>query len=253
MPTTSPSIPKGGVSHPGHNFRHDDPRQRLIVALDVSTAPAAQKIVAAVRDSALTFKVGMQLYTAVGPQVVRDLVSSGRRVFLDLKYHDIPNTVGAAVAEAAKLGVSMLTVHAFGSAKMLRAAAEAAKPYPELIVLAVTVLTSMDATDLTQIGVHDPMQDSVLRLAKLALSNGCQGIVTSAHEAPSLRAQLGNAFALVTPGIRPAGSSKGDQARIVTPAQAIAAGATHIVVGRPITEAADPAAEARAILEQIRS
>ncbi len=256
MPTTSPSIPKGGVSHPGHNFRHhdfrhDEPRQRLIVALDVSTAAAAQKIVAAVGDSALTFKVGMQLYTAVGPQVVRDLVDSGRRVFLDLKYHDIPNTVGAAVAEAAKLGVSMLTVHSSGGAKMLRAAAEAAKPYPELTVLAVTVLTSMDAADLDQIGIHDSMQDSIVRLAKLALSSGCQGIVTSAHEAPSLRAQLGDDFAIVTPGIRPAGSSKADQARIVTPAQAIAAGATHIVVGRPITEAADPAAEARAILQQI--
>ncbi len=252
MPTTSPSIPKGGASHPGHDFRHDDPRRRLIVALDVSTSAAAQNIVAAVGESALTFKVGMQLYTAVGPQVVRDLVASGRRVFLDLKYHDIPNTVGAAVAEAAKLGVSMLTVHALGSAKMLRAAAEAAKPYPELTVLAVTVLTSMDAADLDQIGVCDSMQDSVIRLARLALSSGCQGVVTSAHEAPSLRSQLGNAFAIVTPGIRPAGSSKGDQARIVTPAQAIAAGATHIVVGRPITEAADPAAEARAILQQIR-
>ena len=253
MPATPPSVPKDGASHQGHDFRHDDPRQRLIVALDVSNASAAQNIVAAVGDSALTFKVGMQLYTAVGPQVVRDLVASGRRVFLDLKYHDIPNTVGAAVAEAAKLGVSMLTVHALGSAKMLRAAAEAAKPYPELTVLAVTVLTSMDAADLDQIGVCDSMQDSVIRLARLALSSGCQGVVTSAHEAPSLRSQLGNAFAIVTPGIRPAGSSKGDQARIVTPAQAIAAGATHIVVGRPITEAADPAAEARAILQQIRS
>jgi len=261
MPATSPSIPKGGVSHPGYNFRHDDfghhdvghddPRRRLIVALDVSTATAAQKIVAAVGDSALTFKVGMQLYTAVGPQVVRDLVESGRCVFLDLKYHDIPNTVGAAVAEAAKLGVTMLTVHASGGAKMLRSAAEAAKPYPALTVLAVTVLTSMDAADLDQIGVHNSMPESVLLLAKLALSNGCQGIVTSAHEASSLRTQLGKEFAIVTPGIRPAGSSKGDQARIVTPAQAIAAGATHIVVGRPITEAADPAAEARAILQQI--
>src|SRR5271165_3208467 len=132
---------------------NDDPRQRLIVALDVSTAVAAQKIVAAVGDSALTYKVGMQLYTAEGPQVVRDLVASGRRVFLDLKYHDIPNTVGSAVAEAAKLGVSMLTVHASGSTKMLRRAVEAAKISPELIVLAVTVLTSMDEHDLETIGM----------------------------------------------------------------------------------------------------
>ncbi len=131
-----------------------NPRQRLIVALDVSTAAAAQKIVAAVGDSALTYKVGMQLYTAEGPQVVRDLVASGRRVFLDLKYHDIPNTVGAAVSEAAKLGVSMLTVHAAGSGKMLRAAVDVAKARPELMVLAVTVLTSMDGNDLEKIGIQ---------------------------------------------------------------------------------------------------
>ncbi len=127
MPTTLPSVPHGGLGYRSDDFRSGDPRQRLIVALDVSTAAAAQKIVAAVGDSALTYKVGMQLYTAEGPQVVRDLVASGRRVFLDLKYHDIPNTVGAAVREAAKLGVSMLTVHASGSGKMLRAAVEAAK------------------------------------------------------------------------------------------------------------------------------
>src|SRR5579872_7319504 len=158
MRTTLPSIPNGGISHHGHDFRHDDPRQRLIVALDVSTAAAAQKIVAAVGDSALTYKVGMQLYTAEGPQLVRDLVASGRRVFLDLKYHDIPNTVGAAVAEAAKLGVSMLTVHAAGSGKMLRAAVEAAKPSPELMILAVTVLTSMDGSDLEKIGVRGSVE-----------------------------------------------------------------------------------------------
>src|SRR5467141_4021857 len=131
-----------------------DPRERLSVALDVSTAAAAQKIVAAVGDSALTYKVGMQLYTAEGPHVVRDLVASGRRVFLDLKYHDIPNTVGAAVREAAQLGVSMLTVHAAGGGKMLRAAVEAARSSPQLMVLAVTVLTSMDESDLDKIGMH---------------------------------------------------------------------------------------------------
>jgi orotidine-5'-phosphate decarboxylase len=230
-----------------------DPRERLIVALDVSTAAAAQKIVAAVGDSALTYKVGMQLYTAVGPQVVRDLVASGRRVFLDLKYHDIPNTVGAAVAEAAKLGVSMLTVHASGSDKMLRAAVDAAKARPELIVLAVTVLTSMDGTDLEKIGLPSSVEESVVRLANLALANGCRGIVTSAREASAVRAKLGDAFAIVTPGVRPAGSSVGDQVRVVTPAQAIAAGASHIVVGRPVTDAAEPAAAARAILAEIRN
>ena len=240
-------IPSDGLS-----YRVDDPRQRLIVALDVSTAAAAQKIVAAVGESASTYKVGMQLYTAEGPQVVRDLVASGRQVFLDLKYHDIPNTVGAAVAEAAKLGVSMLTVHASGSDKMLRAAVDAAKARPELIVLAVTVLTSMGSSDVERIGMPGSVEDSVVRLAGISLASGCQGIVTSAREAPAVRAKLGNAFAIVTPGVRPAGTSLGDQVRVVTPAQAIAAGASHIVVGRPITEAADPAAEARAILGQIR-
>ena len=252
MPATLPNrIPHDGLSHRSDDLRSDDPRQRLIVALDVSTAAAAQKIVAAVGDSALTYKVGMQLYTAEGPQVVRDLVASGRRVFLDLKYHDIPNTVGSAVSEAAKLGVSMLTVHASGSSKMLRAAADAAQARPGLMVLAVTVLTSMDGNDLETIGMRGTVADSVVRLATIALANGCQGIVTSAREASNVRAELGNEFAIVTPGVRPAGSSVGDQKRVVTPAEAIAAGASHIVVGRPITDAADPAAEARAILGQI--
>ena len=248
MPATLPRIPAGGVS-----YRNIDPRERLIVALDVSTAAAAQKIVAAVGDSALTYKVGMQLYTAEGPQVVRDLVVAGRRVFLDLKYHDIPNTVGAAVAEAAKLGVSMLTVHGSGGSRMLRAAVEAAKMRPELTVLAVTVLTSMGADDLDEVGIQGNVDASVLRLATIALASGCQGVVASAREAARLRAELGKGFALVTPGVRPAGSDVADQVRVVTPAQAVAAGASHIVVGRPITEAADPAAEAKAILQQITS
>jgi orotidine-5'-phosphate decarboxylase len=235
----------------GKGYRVDDPRQRLIVALDLSTAAAAHKIVAAVGDTAVTYKVGMQLYTAEGPQVVRDLVASGRQVFLDLKYHDIPNTVAAAVAEAAKLGVSMLTIHASGSDKMLKAAVEAAKVRPELMVLAVTVLTSMGSSDAERIGMAGSIEENVIRLAQISLSNGCQGIVTSAREAPAVRAKLGNAFAIVTPGVRPAGSSAGDQVRVVTPAEAMAAGATHIVVGRPITEAGDPAAAARAILRQI--
>jgi orotidine-5'-phosphate decarboxylase len=230
-----------------------DPRQRLIVALDVSTAAAAQKIVAAVGDSAFTYKVGMQLYTAEGPQVVRDLVSSGRRVFLDLKYHDIPSTVAAAVKEAANLGVSMLTVHASGGGKMLRAATQAAAVNPALMVLAVTVLTSMDHSDLDKVGVQGNVVDQVLRLAGLALADGCQGVVASAQEASALRNRLGNEFAIVTPGVRPAGVAHGDQARVVTPEEAIAAGATYIVVGRPITGAADPNAEARAILEQMNA
>jgi orotidine-5'-phosphate decarboxylase len=251
MPTTLPDTPRGSVSSRGDDRVRKDPRERLIVALDVSTAAAAQKIVAAVGDSALTYKVGMQLYTAEGPQVVRDLVASGRRVFLDLKYHDIPNTVGAAVSEAEKLGVSMLTVHATGSGKMLRAAVEAAQTRPDLMVLAVTVLTSMAEHDLETIGIRGTVEDSVVRLATIALANKCHGVVASAREASTLRAELGDAFAIVTPGVRPAGTAVGDQVRVVTPAEAIASGSSYIVVGRPITEAADPAAEARAILGQI--
>jgi orotidine-5'-phosphate decarboxylase len=229
-----------------------DPRQRLIVALDVSTAAAARKIVAAVGDSASTYKVGMQLYTAEGPKIVRELVSSGLKVFLDLKYHDIPNTVGAAVSEAAKLGVSMLTVHAGGGGKMLRAGLAAAQAAnPDLLVLAVTVLTSLDDADMGTLGLRSSTLDHVLRLAALARSNGCKGLVASARECAALRAEFGQEFTIVTPGVRPAGSGADDQARVVTPAEAIAAGATHIVVGRPITEAVDPAAEARAILGQM--
>lgn len=228
-----------------------EPRHRLIVALDVSSAADARRIVTALGDSALTYKVGMQLYTAEGPSMVRDLVASGRRVFLDLKYHDIPNTVAAAVREAAQLGVSMLTVHASGAGKMLRAAVEAGKSAPDMMILAVTVLTSMDDLELAAIGVADNAADEVSRLAKLAISQGCHGVVASPREASRLRAELGDQFAIVTPGVRPAGGTIGDQVRVATPAEAIAAGASHIVVGRPITEAGDPAAAARRILEGI--
>jgi orotidine-5'-phosphate decarboxylase len=229
-----------------------DPRDRLIVALDVSSAAAAQRIVSAVGDSAHIYKVGKQLFTAEGPQIVRDLVASGRRVFLDLKFHDIPNTVAAAVAEAAKLNIAMLTVHGSGGGKMLRAAVEAAsKVDVPPMILAVTVLTSMEDSDLPGIGVRGTVIDQTLRLATLAITNGCDGIVTSAHEVRELRSELGDDFAIVTPGVRPPGSAKGDQARVVTPAEAMAAGATHIVVGRPITAAPDPAAAAKEILQQV--
>ena len=229
-----------------------DSRERLIVALDVPTAAAAHKIVAAVGDSARIYKVGMQLYTAEGPQIVRDLVASGRQVFLDLKYHDIPNSVASAVKEAAKLGVRMLSVHASGGGKMLRAAVEAARnTNPSTMVLGVTVLTSLDNRDLEHAGVRGNVGDQVSRLAALALSNRCAGVIASAQEAAALRVELGGDFLIVTPGVRPAGAGQDDQARIVTPSEAIAAGASYIVVGRPITEAADPATEAREILAQM--
>ena len=244
---------------------HPKSEDRLIVALDVSSAAAAQKIVAALGDSVNLYKVGMQLYTAEGPQVVRDLVSSGRGVFLDLKYHDIPNTVASAVREAAQLGVSMLTVHATGGEKMLRAAVEAShvaagvqarqagSVVRRLQLLAVTVLTSMDESDLHQTGVSGALLDQVLRLASTALDTGCAGVVSSAREVKALRAKLGEDFLIVNPGVRPAGTDHGDQARVVTPAEAIQAGATHIVVGRPVTAAEDPAAAARAIQQEICS
>lgn len=229
-----------------------DPRQRLIVALDVSTAAAARKIVAAVGDSAYTYKVGMQLYTAEGPSFVRELVGSGRSVFLDLKYHDIPTTVGAAVREAGQLGVRMLTVHASGGGKMLKAAVEAGQASkPDMLVLAVTVLTSFDDAELGKIGLRGGVLEQVLRLAALALANGCKGVVASALEAGALREEFGHDFTIVTPGVRLPGTGPDDQARVVTPAEAIAAGSSHIVVGRPITGAIDPGAEARAILGQL--
>jgi orotidine-5'-phosphate decarboxylase len=228
-----------------------DPRERLIVALDVSTAAEAQKIVSAVADSALIYKVGLQLYTAQGPQIVRDLISSGRRVFLDLKYHDIPNTVGGAVREAAGLGAHMLTVHAGGGAKMLAAAVEAAKTSRHLKILAVTVLTSMNDADLSEVGVAKTLVHHVEHLAALAAGSGCHGVVSSAREATALRSKLGQEFMIVAPGVRPSGASHGDQARVVTPAEALAAGASHIVVGRPIIDAPNPALAAREILEEM--
>jgi orotidine-5'-phosphate decarboxylase len=235
---------------------HPKSEDRLIVALDVSSAAAAQKIVSTLGSFVHIYKVGMQLFTAEGPQIVRDLVNSGRRVFLDLKYHDIPNTVASAVREAAQLGVNMLTVHASGGEKMLRAAAEASRVGADvrpLQILAVTVLTSMDESDMHETGVTGTLLDQVLRLASTALNAGCAGVVSSAREVNALRTKLDQDFLIVNPGVRPAGSDHGDQARVVTPAEAIQAGATHIVVGRPITAAKDPAAAARAIQHEIRT
>ncbi len=228
------------------------PDDRLIVALDVSSSAEVQNIVSHIGDAVQIYKVGMQLYTAEGPQIVRDLVASGRKVFLDLKYHDIPNTVAGAVRDAVQLGVSMLTVHAAGGTKMLHAAAEAARSADtDLHVLAVTVLTSMDEQDLNATGVSGQVVDQVVRLASMALNAGCAGVVSSAKEVKTIRARLGSDFLVVTPGIRPAGSAHGDQARVVTPAEAIAAGATHIVVGRPITEAANPRVQVEEILHEV--
>jgi orotidine-5'-phosphate decarboxylase len=227
-------------------------QDRLIVALDVSSATQARQIVQSIGEAANTYKVGKQLFTAEGPQIVRDLVASGRKVFLDLKFHDIPNTVSGAVAEAAKLGVSMMTVHASGGSKMLKAASDAAaQSATKPMILAVTVLTSLSEADLAELGISGHVQTQVLRLGSLARAVGCGGLVASAHEARELRRQLGQDFAIVTPGVRPAGTAADDQARILTPKEAIAAGATYLVVGRPILEAANPAQAAAAIVGEI--
>jgi orotidine-5'-phosphate decarboxylase len=227
-------------------------RDRLIVALDVSSAAQARQVVQSIGESASTYKVGKQLFTAEGPRIVRDLVSSGRKVFLDLKFHDIPNTVAGAVTEAAKLGVAMVNVHASGGSKMLKAAVEAAvQSESKPLLLAVTVLTSLSDADLLEIGVAGTAQEQVIRLAKLALTAGCGGLVASAREARELRSQFGSDFAIVTPGVRPAGAAIGDQARVLTPKEAIAAGATHLVVGRPILDAPDPAEAAAATLTEM--
>jgi orotidine-5'-phosphate decarboxylase len=225
---------------------------RLIVALDFSDARRALALAGVVGQSASTFKVGKELFTAEGPTVVKDLVAAGKRVFLDLKFHDIPTTVAGGVNSAARLGVSMLTVHAAGGRAMLDAAVEAsANSGKSPIVLAVTVLTSLKDSDLPQIGICASVTEQAIRLAQLAKATGCQGVVTSPREAAALRKELGPDFLIVTPGVRPAGGANGDQARVSTPAQAIAAGASHIVVGRPITGSKDPAAAARAIVEEI--
>ena len=224
-------------------------QDRLIVALDVPTARQARELAAQVGDAAGIYKVGLQLFTAEGPAVVRDLVSSGKRVFLDLKLHDIPNTVAHAVKLARTLGASMLTVHSCGGPAMLKAAAEAADG--DFLLLAVTVLTSMDESELSQVGVGGRVQDQVLRLAELARAAGCGGVVASARESSLIRGLVGEGFAIVNPGVRPSGAELNDQRRVATPAEAIRAGATHIVVGRPITQAAHPAQSAAAIVAEI--
>jgi orotidine-5'-phosphate decarboxylase len=224
-------------------------RDRLIVALDVSSAAEAQQMVQCVGEAAGIYKVGLQLFINEGPGLVRDLVASRRRVFLDLKLHDIPNTVSHAVKAAAELGVYMLTVHASGGTAMLQAAAEASAG--RVNILAVTVLTSLSVDDLHQVGVSSEVADQAVRMAALAQSAGCQGIISSPRELIPLRKQVGDNFMIVTPGIRPAGSETHDQQRIATPGLAIRNGASHIVVGRPITHAADPAKAAHAIITEM--
>jgi orotidine-5'-phosphate decarboxylase len=227
-------------------------RERLIVALDVPEEALAMVLVDALAGEVGMFKVGSQLFTAAGPDVVRGIVAKGEHVFLDLKFHDIPNTVAGAVASAARLGVSLITVHGLGGRAMLEAAAGAI-PAMGTRLLAITVLTSHDEKTLGEVGVGRPLGEEVRELARLARSAGIDGVVASPHEVPLLREACGKDMLIVTPGIRPARARSGDQARAATPAAALAAGADYLVVGRPITEARDPAAAARAIVDEMEA
>lgn len=230
------------------NQAHDP---KIIVALDYADAASALKLVNQLDPALCRLKVGKELFTAAGPQFVEKLAHSNFGVFLDLKFHDIPNTVAKACSAASNLGVWMLNVHASGGLEMMQAAKQAVdNSSTKPLLIAVTVLTSMNQATLTQIGIHTDLPTHVLNLAKLTQQAGLDGVVCSALEAQMLRSNLGSDFCLVTPGIRPANSSKDDQTRIVTPANALALGASYLVIGRPITQADNPLAALETIHEE---
>jgi orotidine-5'-phosphate decarboxylase len=233
---------------------------QLLIALDVPSGGEALRLADLLRGSVGGFKIGNQLFTAEGPAIVRALTGRGDRVFLDLKFHDIPNTVANAVAAATSLGVWMVNVHASGGTKMMQAAAEAARKTASTegraapLVIAVTVLTSMTAAAMSEAGTNVPVIDQVSRLARLAQEAGLDGVVASPQETSAIRALCGPGFAIVTPGIRggAAITSKDDQERTMTAASAIAAGSSYLVVGRPVIAAPDPRAAAEKIAEEVR-
>jgi orotidine-5'-phosphate decarboxylase len=226
--------------------------KRIVVALDVPEGAAALALAARLDPALCRVKVGKELFVSEGPAVVESLQRAGFEVFLDLKFHDIPNTVAAACRAAAKLGVWMVNVHASGGAAMMQAARDAVSSSPRApLLIGVTVLTSLRDSELAAIGWTGSAADNVLRLARLAHANGLDGVVCSAQEAAALRERIGPAFVSVTPGIRLAGDSAGDQARVVTPGDAVRAGAHYLVIGRPVTQAADPAATLGAIAASI--
>lgn len=232
-------------------------RERLIFALDVSTAREAGVLVRQLRDSVGMFKVGKQLFLREGPRILSYLRERGAEVFLDLKFHDIPQTVARASVEATRHGVAMFNVHASGSTPMMRETVQQVRRVcrtehlrrPRM--LAVTVLTSLSASDLTTIGVNVPVEDQVLRLALLAMESGMDGVVASPHEIHAIRAACGPRFLIVTPGIRRSSDAKGDQHRVSGPAEAVAAGADYVVVGRPIRDADNPKVEADLMVDEI--
>lgn len=223
-----------------------EPRNRLVVALDYSSREEILRAIDLLRGSAGVFKIGLQAFIGNGHAIVREVVAGGEKVFLDLKIHDIPNTARHAVTEVASLGASITTVHAAGGEAMLRACAN-----DSLLVLGVTVLTSLDDAELRRIGMEGSPMESALRLARLAKASGLGGVVASPHEIRAIRESCGEQFVILTPGIRPAGSEAGDQKRTMTPREAIGAGADYIVVGRPITGAADPRGAAQRIIDEM--
>nr|WP_315185785.1 orotidine-5'-phosphate decarboxylase [uncultured Albidiferax sp.] len=227
------------------------PNDRIIIALDFDSEAQAMGLVEQLGAQASSYKVGLQLLTAAGPSIVRWLTGQGKSVFLDLKLHEIPNSVAGAVTAAGQLGVSMVTVHASAGAAVLRTAVDAARPFPQLQVLALTVITSMGEQDLAEVGISGSVLAQVERLALLAVSAGCNGVVASPQEATRLRQVLPAATLIVTPGTQLAGEAKSDQTRTATPTQAILAGATHLVIGRSITRATDPIAAFASICSEI--
>lgn len=228
---------------------------KVLVALDYQCEADALAFVERVSPTQCRLKVGKEMFTLFGPQFVRQLVAKGFDVFLDLKFHDIPNTVAKAVAASAELGVWMVNVHASGGERMMRAAKAALVPYGDKapLLIGVTVLTSMEQADLQGIGLDISPAEQVLRLARLARASGLDGVVCSANEARELKAELGNDFTLVTPGIRPLGAAQGDQRRVMTPREAVAAGADYLVIGRPITQSGDPALTLEEINDDLAS
>lgn len=230
-------------------------KDRIIVALDTDTRATALSLTRQLRGQVGVFKIGSQLFTAEGPELVREIIEMGEKVFLDLKFHDIPNTVTQVVAVAASMGVSMLTLHTLGGLSMLEAAArqvrESLIPAKRPLLIGVTVLTSMSDSDLEEVGVSAKAEAQVVRLAGLALKAGLDGVVASPNELLQLREQYGQALKLIIPGVRPPGSSSHDQARTATPAEAIRAGADYLVIGRPITASSDLPGSVQRIVEMI--
>jgi orotidine-5'-phosphate decarboxylase len=222
---------------------------KIIVALDVATKEKALDLIEQLRDQISFFKIGLQLYTAEGPEIVRAVRATGANVFLDLKLHDIPNTVALAVESVAQLEIQMLTIHLSGGEAMIRAAVSA-KPR-DLLLLGVTVLTSVDEQTIRQVGIPDKIENQVLRLTKLGVENGIDGIVASPHEITTLRREFGDKVKIVVPGIRPADSESADQKRVMTPREAIHAGADYLVIGRPVTAHLRPGEAVTKILQEL--